>query len=545
MHVEDGVLRLEAFADQRDPMPFQDSSPTWRKHRRDSRNRPSVSARSDSRISNERCRTTLQEDLEKVRRQSPVVTQPALVESKIQREMDQTMDLSIPRSRSGQHWKAEFDQYYQKSDQEMKRMILYGQNVKSYAVQKDSEASGLLDQVNQEKARADALERKIGRLDEQLKIAQAKDPKGVGDRSRLVSELAQQTALVKEYELMLKVQRLPRLENDDMIVGSGGYDAGVEVQKDAALPEDMRALQEAAQTAETKALELQVENDVLKRSMARVKQEMMGYESRRQAREERLKKREERYKTAKEDAEAQVVELKAVNEKLMQAGQEKGPDLVQVSMVHPRKTAETMAEQRVTISGNSILPQSKGISPRRRLRQKSSIDIWTQSSPATNDAKDSESRLVEASAIPPSSVKDDIKRALKEINSNLGAASAEIGPTTHGLATAKPMKDPIGYEDGVAIWPDTSRAMVRDQSSKRLPASSPAKRQTQSQRVSPRAAWSSDRATTGRSASMSSRRTGSLASRRAGHPMTAERVAETRARLAKRNADKRKANAMT
>ena len=537
MHVEEEDPDYASFADYDAQMPVQDSSPTRGRHRRDNRVRLfGGPVQRNKQLLESKCCAASEDGEDAIGHPVSNHMQVRTVDESIQAELDHTMDLSTPRSRSGQHWKAEFDVYYQKSDVEMKRIIQHSQNVKSYAVQKDSEAAKLIDQVKQERARAEALERKVSRLNEQLKAAQAKDPKGSGDRGRLIGELAQQTALVNKYK------EIALMRQDPGSSSSTNAEACEEGPKSTMEEEEIGRLQEAAHTAEARASALESENDTLKRSMARVKQEMMGYESRRQAREERLKKREDKHKAAKITAEAELARLQLVNETLMQGQRANDADPARNLISQTSRTSKTGIEEAVTITGNNDPSQFRGTSPRRRTRHRPPIDIWTQSSPDNNGVPLKPSS--DASALQPSSVRNDIQKVLKEIDSNLRPVPSEPLPTDLGSGVQKKTLEPIGYEDGVPIWPDTSTAMVANPIPKREPASSPAKLEAHPPRSSPHAVVPSGSATTGRSASMSSRRTGSLASRRTRPPMTAERAAETRARLAKRSAEKRRAHLM-
>ena len=536
MHIEEEDPDFASFADYDAQMPVQDSSPTRGRHRRDNRVRLFGPVEKDTQLSKLECCAARGDGEDALGHSVSNHAQPKTVDESIQAELNHTIDLSKPRSRSGQHWKTEFDVYYQRSNVEMKRIIQHNQNVKSYAVQKDSEAANLLDQVKQERARAEALERKVNRLNEQLKAAQAKDPKGSGERGRLIGQLAQQTALVNKYKETALMRQDPRSSSSKITEACGeGPSGAVEEQ-------EIGRLQEAAHTAEARALALEAENDTLKRSMARVKQEMMGYESRRQAREERLKKREDKHKAARITAEAELARLQMVNKNLVHEQRANNADSAQTLTRQTKGTSKTGMEEAINIAGNNDPSQSKGISPQRRTRHRPVIDIWTQCSPENNEVPLKPSR--DASALQPSSVKNDIQKVLKEINSNLKPVPWESLPKDSDSGIQKPNKEPIGYEDGVPIWPDTSTAVIANTIPKREPASSPAKLEAHPPRSFAQAVGPPGSATTGRSASMLSRRTESLASRRTRPPMTAERAAETRARLAKRSAEKRRTNAV-
>ena len=76
-------------------------------------------------------------------------------------------------------------------------------------------------------------------------------------------------------------------------------------------------LHRVEQAAEDRGSQLKAENRELKRSLARVKQEMMSYETRRQAREERLKRSEAKHRAAREECEKRLAQLEAEHQELL------------------------------------------------------------------------------------------------------------------------------------------------------------------------------------------------------------------------------------
>ena len=113
---------------------------------------------------------------------------------------DVTIDLNHPHSRSGQHWKAEFEQYHKNSDREMKKIIKVSQNVKSFAVKKDSEASELGEKLQRQLSKVAAMESKVTDLATQLAATKRQDSRETPDQTRLVNDLARQTALAIRYK---------------------------------------------------------------------------------------------------------------------------------------------------------------------------------------------------------------------------------------------------------------------------------------------------------------------------------------------------------
>ena len=374
---------------------------------------------------------------------------------------DQTIDLSQPRSRSGQHWKAEFEEYHKRSNREMKKIIQYGQNVKSFAVKKDFEVTNLSEKLQKELAKVARMESKVSKLAKLLKAAHEQGPEGESEQTRLVGELAQQTAMAVRYQRKAEQYRRAigrrsasaadeqnqLLEEDDTQVKDHFEVATLQAQ--------LESLQETATTAEKRASKLESENEQLKRSLARVKEEMMSYDTRRQAREERLKKREERHKSEKEQCEAQLAELRIEHQKLLQAYQRPG-----ATMPHPVSIARDSPLQPPPLqdakeniapppNDNQTSTRQPSLSPqKRRLQQKTAVDIWTLSSPKDNADQPSPKEGIE---LAPSSVKHDIHRALQEININLeqqsqSPAATEAKATTyvinaHPITQTSPTKD--------------------------------------------------------------------------------------------------------
>ena len=544
-------------------LPSQDDSPTRRSHRRDQRPRPSSFTKTLLELSKQRASEHLDSQKSSPEPAKPLDSQLA---SNTQNDLkrigpDQTVDLSQPQSRSGQHWKSEYEQYYHKSDREMKAIIRHSQNVKSFAVKKDSEAAILTEKLQRELARIESIEAKASRMANRLRIAQSQDTKGEGDHARLVSELAQQTALALKYKRKVD-QYCKAIRKQSLAARSG--DAGEESQTMPDPDEDLQgdleqfasrrlvqSLQETARAAEERAQKIEAENDALKRSLARVKTEMMSYEARRQAREERLKKREERHKKARETAEAELMQLRDEHQNL-RSKEHLGPTLQShdASHLQSMNSKTPHSEQNGDQKSERSPPKENrafttSISPRKRRQQKAANDIWTLESPEDKKGRSPQPQTSESTTLPPSSVKNDISKALKELDLNLVSSY-----TPRGLAVPTKTKEPIGFEDGVPIFLSTSPA-ARAESSSRMPksllgtiTSSPAKFQISAFRSDPSPRSRNSRSTVGRSASMLSNAGAKRAStmggsNRTGSAMTAERAAAAKERLARRSAEKK------
>ena len=498
---------------------------------------------------------------------------------------DNTVDLSQPRSRSGQHWKTEYEKYHKRSNSEMKRMIMYGQNVKSYAVKKDSEATCLGEKLKKELAKVSAMEKKVSKLAAQLNNAYAHGPEGESEQTRLVSELAQQTALAIRYKQ--KADRYRRdMQKGNRADGSDGDGDTVQVSEEAFQetnteansPEfdaqsaehgtfhaQMETLRVSAKKAEDQAAKLEAENSALKHSLARVKGEMMSYEARRQAREERYKRREAKSKADQKACQAQLAKLTVEHQNLLLTTRQ---STNAERSAHTQPTARSdghdnnigdakSSQQEGSKTNTESLGQNRVskpyVSPRKSRLQRSTVDIWTLSSP--RDAADNVSPSKEPTDLPPSSVRHDIQRTLKEIDQNLipeQQAGTKSKSKSHlsrasndahkAAADAIPQPQPQPQSEipspvhqGPSISSPNPPAMVINH----LPSNS-AERDPPDMMV--KHTVRNSIATVGRSASLLSRvgsRTSTMTSVR-GSALSAERAAAAKARLAARSAERRR-----
>lgn len=249
---------------------------------------------------------------------------------------DITVDLNVPCSRSGKHWKGEYDQYHRKSNREMRRLIQHGQTIKSYAQKKDSEATSLHQKLDKELAKAASMEARVSELASELANVRSRSTHGNIDPSQLMTDLAKQTATAikskqkaERYKAALKAHDFAEAspgDNDECIPialphSPGSVDKQVESPEMYELRSELSNLQSALDIAEDKAAKLQSENLALKHKMARVKVEMQSYEQRRLAREERLARKRAKLLAAKETSEAEFEKLKVDHEKLRRTHQ--------------------------------------------------------------------------------------------------------------------------------------------------------------------------------------------------------------------------------
>ena len=493
--------------------------------------------------------------------------------------LDHTVDLSQPRSRSGQHWKTEYEQYHKRSSREMKKMIMYGQNVKSYAVKKDSEATCLGEKLKKELAKVAAMEKKVSKLAAQLSNANSHGPEADSEQTRLVSELAQQTALAIRYKQ--KADHYRRLmQKKSHADGSDGEREEIQVVEEASqmshreadspevvarsaeqdtLYAQIETLRTSAKKAEDQVAKLEAENSALKLSLARVKGEMMSYEARRQAREERYNRREAKCKADQKACEAQLAKLTVEHQNLLLVSRQASNTK---ALAHPQPTeysdrqrnneGDAKSSGTVLTNGSKTVSEPLAqnlvskpyISPRKNRLQRSTVDIWTLSSP--RDAIESVSPSKEPIELPPSSVRHDIQRTLKEIDQNLipeqhsGTGSqAEVHHPLQAKKSHEPPTDTVPQPQPQSNLTQ-NRKPIKPAMDNNAPTPNPAPFEPSEVMLKPTVKGSV--ATIGRSASLMSRagsRTSTMTSVR-GSALSAERAAAAKARLAARSVEKRK-----
>ncbi|KAI0024442.1 spindle pole body formation-associated protein-domain-containing protein [Xylariomycetidae sp. FL0641] len=110
---------------------------------------------------------------------------------------DVTLDLNEPHSESGKYWKSEFNRYRDEAKSNMETLVKFKALAKSYAAQKDAEASGLSQKLQEEQAKVAKMEAKIKQMASQVAV---KRKHGADeDSTALMKELAEQTALASQY----------------------------------------------------------------------------------------------------------------------------------------------------------------------------------------------------------------------------------------------------------------------------------------------------------------------------------------------------------
>ncbi|SLM38971.1 Spindle-body formation-associated protein [Lasallia pustulata] len=232
---------------------------------------------------------------------------------------EETIDLDKPCSKSGQHWKAEYEKYHEKSNREMKKIIRYSQVAKSYAAKKDTEAMDLGEKLRKQLFKVTSMETKVAELAAQLATGISQGGHEDSRREKIVSELTEMTALAMRYKQKAERYRArirgnastsmaidslesesDKLENQasdgNRIDRTGSPDKLGEM---TFLRDELARFRYRVTVAEDKAARLEEENFTLKKSLARVKECMGSYETRRKAREEYHKQKEAKLEAQK------------------------------------------------------------------------------------------------------------------------------------------------------------------------------------------------------------------------------------------------------
>ena len=300
-------------------------------------------------------------------------------------EGDITIDLDTPRSKSGKHWKAEYERYSKRSDREMKKVIQLSQTAKSYAAKKDVEAANLGEILSEELSRTAVMEAKVSAVASQLAKHAAQGLGGNPDEQKLVSDLAKQTALALRYKhkadrcrtALNRQSRFTAVSHDaDSIVIESTESTNIynEAANNKILThnaQDWSSLQ--GNLHEMKAAGLEKENFVLKANLVRVKEEIGNYEARRQAREDNCQKREAKLKLQRDELKAQITQLRTENQSLRQAANFKANTCLPKSPKRPvaQQFPPTSDAREGTVKG----PQATGSGVQTNQGHLTSFDV--------------------------------------------------------------------------------------------------------------------------------------------------------------------------
>lgn len=407
-----------------------------------------------------------------------------------------TIDLRNPHSRSGQHWKAEFERYHTNSNREMKKVLKVNQKVKSFAVKKDSEASDLGEKLQRELSRVAEMENKVTDLATQLAATRRQGLKETPDQTKLVNELARQTALAIRYKQKADNYKIALMKrnvslatetdgNEDVVPQRMGVkpNQGISdpTSKDQqsqdmdSLRSELDRFRNSAEVTEQKAATLETKNLALQAEIDRLRQEMKISESKRQARDEILQRPEEVRKASNADCNARSPNPSTTNQALLQDAQRHH----EVSITSERKTSTDYGEiSSIKISQDKVAtgkPTSvqDHLKPHKNTKafdpESSMADIWILGG--------QDSILLPEK---PRKNKNSFKHSpkiLKEITQNRGLLEEEnrkpyrTTPKSTPLKNPRPLsKTPLAYE-----FPHST---ISFSSRKRLPTSSGTKPRT-------------------------------------------------------------------
>ncbi|KAH7321723.1 spindle pole body formation-associated protein-domain-containing protein [Rhexocercosporidium sp. MPI-PUGE-AT-0058] len=127
-------------------------------------------------------------------------------------DMDMTLDLNHPHSKSGKFWKSEYEQYHEEALVGMKKLMAYKELAKSYAKHKDAENIDLAKKLKESQQTVANMEDKMFEISARIALL-GKDGNG-DDAPELVKELARQAALGVQYKAQVEEFRAA-LEGDD------------------------------------------------------------------------------------------------------------------------------------------------------------------------------------------------------------------------------------------------------------------------------------------------------------------------------------------
>ena len=239
-----------------------------------------------------------------------------------------TIDLGKPRSLSGKHWKKEYERDHDKSKTEMRKLIRHTQIAKSYAARKDAELMELTEKLRRSESQMQEMEGRVRGIASKIGAHPQQSHDGTGSMGSLMDELATYMAQAlrykqkaERYKLALEEQDiLGKLEDTKGDVESGHRGPRVDDARRTILGSDsdemeviyseMTELKKECKAIELRAESLSTENDQLKHTLARVKDEMRNYEIRHQAWDERRQRKDAKSTAQKQALRNEITQLK-------------------------------------------------------------------------------------------------------------------------------------------------------------------------------------------------------------------------------------------
>ncbi|KAG4440243.1 hypothetical protein IFR05_004262 [Cadophora sp. M221] len=239
-------------------------------------------------------------------------------------DMDITVDLNHPHSKSGKFWKSEYEQYHEEALVGMKKLMAYKELAKSYAKHKDAENIDLAKKLKESQQTVANMEDKMFEISARIALL-GKDGNG-DDAPELVKELARQAALGVQYKAQVEEFRAA-LEGDEnqsspskrarkhrMSRHSEESDidtcrelrkAREQLKEMASLKEELSNLQQSLAAAEKSVQKLQDENSKLTQQLLhadlRLEKHLEKCEQKRRSSDEHRQKRDETVQNLQND----------------------------------------------------------------------------------------------------------------------------------------------------------------------------------------------------------------------------------------------------
>ncbi|KAL5319744.1 hypothetical protein ACEPPN_012800 [Leptodophora sp. 'Broadleaf-Isolate-01'] len=239
-------------------------------------------------------------------------------------DMDMTVDLNHPHSKSGKFWKSEYEQYHEEALVGMKKLMAYKELAKSYAKHKDAENIDLAKKLKESQQTVANMEDKMFEISARIALL-GKDGNG-DDAPELVKELARQAALGVQYKAQVEEFRAA-LEGDenqsspskrarkhrtsrhseetDIDTCRELRKAREQLKETASLKEELSNLRKSLAAAEKSVQKLQDENSKLTQQLLhadlRLEKHLEKCEQKRQSSDEHRQKRDEAVQTLQND----------------------------------------------------------------------------------------------------------------------------------------------------------------------------------------------------------------------------------------------------
>jgi hypothetical protein len=237
-----------------------------------------------------------------------------------------TIDLKHPLSRSGQHWKKEYQRDHEKSKREMRKLIQYSHTAKSYAHKRDAEALELGEKLRKAESKVEEMERRVSELASQLITTGSSGKDAATNQAELLNELAAHTTRALRYKEKAEKCKVAIQDHvtatavSESIPGKDSQNPSststvLEGQQGSSedissLHTEISNLRRAAKRAENKVAALERENASLKHTMAKVKQKMNDYETRHAAEKERRRRKDEKHDAKVESLKKELAQYK-------------------------------------------------------------------------------------------------------------------------------------------------------------------------------------------------------------------------------------------